>query len=416
STFIATFKEKVANDFNFSLALGHNLESRTNQSTTSTAERFIDPGLPSIDNTVAADRTVSEYLGKRRVIGIFGDFKFSWKEIAYLNIRGRNDWSSTLPVSDNSFFYPSVSASVIFSNLLEEWGIKEGANLFSFGKIRAAYSEVGKDAPPHVLTPSLATTTNTFTINPRGFITNANNAFGNPTLKPEFTRAFEAGINLKFIDNRYGIDFTYFKSKSDNQILATRTPPSSGAFLTYLNGGSIKNEGIEIMVNDRPVVGPNFNWSFDINFAHNTSIVESLPGLLDRVELSDAWVVNNAAEAAAFLHGSLFGINGRTWKYNDQGQLLLDDNGYPQVADYSNIGDRNPDFTAGITNTFNYKNFSLSFMVDIRQGGKVFNATEVSLVDAGLSTKTLDRGTKVFDGVLESSGAKNTKEVDMDQD
>ncbi len=416
STFIATFKEKLAGDFNFSLALGHNLESRVHQSTTSTAQRFIDPGLPSIDNTVAADRTVSEYLGKRRIVGVFGDFKFNWREIAYLNIRGRNDWSSTLPVSDNSFFYPSVSASVIFSDLLKEWGVKEGGHVFSFGKIRAAYSEVGKDAPPHVLTPSLATTTNSFTINPRGFITNANKAFGNPTLKPEFTRAFETGINLKFLDNRYGIDFTYFRSKSTNQILATRTPPSSGAFLTYLNGGSIKNEGIEIMLNGRPIVGENFNWSFDINFAHNTSIVESLPGLLDRVELSDAWVVNNAAEAAAFLHGSLFGINGRTWKYNDKGQLLLDDDGYPQVADYANIGDRNPDFTAGITNTFNYKNFSLSFMIDIRQGGKVFNATEVSLVNAGLSTKTLDRGKKVFDGVLESSGAKNTKEVDLDQD
>jgi len=416
STVIVTGKKNIAKDYNFSLAVGQNLESTTNQTTTSTAIRFIDPSFPSINNTVAADRTVSESLYRRRIFGLFGDFNFDWKGIAYLNLRARNDWSSTLPTSDNSFFYPAISGSVILSDLLRELGMKTEEKVFSYGKIRASYSEVGKDAPAHVLSTSLATVTNTFTINPRGFITNANNAFGNPTLMPEFTKAFEVGADLRFIKNRFGIDFTYYSSKSDNQILATRVPPSAGAFLSYLNGGSIQNRGLEIILNAQAITKPNFRWTIDINFAHNKSVVKGLPGALDRVELSDAWVAANAAQGAAFLGGSLFGINGNVWKTNAQGQLLLSNTGYPQVSTaLTDIGDRNPDFTSGITNTFTYKNIMFSFMVDVRVGGKVFNATENSLVRSGLSTKTLDRGTKVFEGIIESTGLPNTISVPLNQ-
>lgn len=415
STFIATAKKSFG-DYNFSLAVGQNIESTTSQATTSTAVRFIDPSFPSINNTVAADRTVSESLFRRRIVGAFADFNFDWKNIAYLNVRARNDWSSTLPTNNNSFFYPAISASVILTDLLKELGLKSNDKVFSYGKLRASYSEVGKDAPSHVLTNSLATVTNTFTINPRGFITNANNPFGNPGLMPEFTKAFEIGADLRFIKNRFGLDVTYYNSKSDNQILATRLPPSSGAFLGYLNGGSIENSGVEVVLNAQIIAKKDFRWNMDVNFAHNKSIVKSLPGALDRVELSDAWVAANAAQGAAFLNGSLFGINGNTWKRNASGQLLLSNTGYPQVSTaLMNIGDRNPDFTSGITNTFNYKNMSLSFMVDVRVGGDVFNATENSLVRSGLSTKTLDRGTKVFEGIIESTGLPNTISVPLNQ-
>jgi TonB-linked SusC/RagA family outer membrane protein len=416
STIIATVKKTLAKDYNFSLAVGQNLESTTTQTTTSSAIRFIDPTFPSINNTVAADRSVSESLFRRRIFGLFGDFSFDWKNIAYLNFRARNDWSSTLPTANNSFFYPAVSASVIVTDLFKEMGMQMNDNALSYAKVRASYSEVGKDAPAHVLSTSLATVTNTFTINPRGFITNANNAFGNPTLVPEFTKAIEFGADLRFVKNRFGIDFTYYSSKSDNQILSTRVPPSAGAFLTYLNGGSIQNRGVEVVLNTRIIAKTDFRWSMDVNFAHNNSVVKGLPGALDRVELSDAWVAANAAQGAAFLNGSLFGINGNTWKRNAAGQLLLSNTGYPQVSTaLSNIGDRNPDFTAGITNTFNYKNFMFAFMIDIRKGGSVFNATENSLVRSGLSTKTLDRGNRVFEGIIESTGLPNTISVPLNQ-
>src|SRR5690606_13449625 len=135
-----------------------------------------------------------------------------WKETIYLNFRGRNDWSSTLPISDRSFFYPSVSTSIILTDLLKEFGSTAENNFVSFAKLRASWARVGKAAPAHVLATTLGTTTNTSTINPRGFITNVNENYGNPALRPEFTNSIEFGADLKFINNRLGLDVTYYKT------------------------------------------------------------------------------------------------------------------------------------------------------------------------------------------------------------
>nr|WP_121270237.1 SusC/RagA family TonB-linked outer membrane protein [Pedobacter schmidteae] len=415
STAILTAKKSLS-DFNFSLAVGNNIEVSSVQTTTSTALNFLDPTFASINNSKPTDRTVSESLIRRRIFSWFGDFTVDWKGIAYVNFKGRNDWSSTLPVKDFSFFYPSVSGALIVSDLLKEMGAKSDDRIFSYGKIRFAHAGVGKDARAYQLVTPLNTLTNDFTINPRGFIINSNGSFGNPLLVPEFTRSFEFGADFRFLKNRLGIDATYYFSRSNNQILDLRTPPSSGSFLATLNGGAIRNKGVEVILTGKPVMGSEFKWSIDVNFAHNTSVVKELPGKIDRIELSDAWAANNVAQGAAFLGGSLFGINGNVWKRNAQGQLLLTNAGYPQVAPaLANIGDRNPKFTMGITNTFNYKDFMFSFMVDIRSGGKVFNATENTLVRSGLSLKTLDRGTRVFDGIIESTGVQNTIAVPLNQ-
>ncbi|WP_128548028.1 SusC/RagA family TonB-linked outer membrane protein [Larkinella soli] len=417
STLLVTAKKTVAENFNLSLTVGHNLEDARRQTVTWFGRNFIDPNFPSINNVVEANRTVSQNTTRRRIVGVFGDLNIDWKGIAFLNFRGRNDWSSTLPVNARSFFYPAVSGSVVLTDLLKEFGAMSENNTVSFAKVRASVARVGKDAPAHVLTSTLATVTNDFTIAPRGFISNVNTYFGNPTLKPEFTNSFEIGADLRFFRNRLGLDVAYYKTSTDNQILGTRTPPSSSTFLAYLNGGQIDNEGVELMLNVQPVRSKALTWSMDLNLARNRATVKALPGTLDRVELSDAWVAGSVAQGAAFLNGSLFGINGNVWKRNDKGQLLLDNNGYPQVkSTLESIGDRNPDWTGGITNSFTHKSLSLSFMWDIRIGGDVFNATENTLVSSGLSMKTLDRGQrKVFEGVIESTGEPNTKAVLLDQ-
>jgi len=417
STFLATFKKKFIKDFNFSFTAGHNLENTYRETVNSSGRNFIDPSFASINNTLVTDRTTTKSINRRRIIGVFGDLNLDWKNIAYLNVRGRNDWSSTLPKSNNSFFYPAISGSVILTDLIEELGSYKRNSFLSYAKIRAAWAQVGKDAPSHVLATTLGTYINDFTINPRGFITNINDYYGNPTLKPEFTNSYEYGAELRFLSNKVGLDVTYYKTVSDDQILGTRTPPSSGSFLAYLNGGSIQNRGIEAIVNIQAVNKSNFSWNADINFSTNKAKVLSLPGQLDRVELSDAWTFGNRAQGAAFLDGSVFGINGYSWKTNNEGQLLLDNNGYPQLNPaMSQIGDRNPNWQGGITNTFRYKAFSLSFMWDFRVGGDIYNATENALVYSGLSAKTLDRGTKVFEGIIESTGETNTLPVELNQD
>lgn len=414
STFLATAKKAFADQFNVSLTVGHNLEDAYRETMNSTARNFIDPSFPSINNTLPNNRTTSKSINRRRIIGVFGDLSMDWKNIAFLNLRGRNDWSSTLPVSDRSFFYPAISTSVVVTDLLNEFGTELNEDFISFAKIRAAWAQVGKDAPPHVLATTLGTYINDFTINPRGFITNVNDYYGNPTLVPEFTNSYEIGADLRFWRNKIGLDFTWYKTRSDNQILGTRTPPSSGSFLAYLNGGEIQNKGVEAILSVQAVNKADFGWNAEVNFSANRATVHNLPGHLDRVELSDSWA--GGAQGSAFLNGTLFGINGGTWRTNDDGVLLLDNNGYPLVNTVlTYIGDRNPDWIGGITNTFRYKTFSLSFMWDFRMGGQVYNATENYLVTRGLSTKTLDRGTHVFDGIILSTGERNTQAVELNQ-
>jgi hypothetical protein len=222
---------------------------------------------------------------------------------------------------------------------------------------------------------------------------------------------------MRLFKGKIGVDFTYYTMSSDDQILFTRVPPSASSFISYLNGGRIDNKGIELMINATPIKSRNFSWLVDFNFSRNTSTVVNLPGTLDRVEQSDASVDGFTAQGAGFLGKSLFGINGDVWKRNASGVLLLNNLGYPQISPIKEIiGDRNPDFILGMTNTFQIKNFSLSFLWDVRIGGDIYNATENALVRSGLSTKTANRGTKtVFDGLIESTGERNTKEVVLDQ-
>lgn len=416
STLLATLKKK-ASDFNLSFTIGNNIEDSRNRTNTATGLGLLAPGVHSINNTPAASRTSVNRTTRRRIVGLFGDLTLDWKSIAYINFRGRNDWVSTLPVKDRSFFYPAISTSIILTDLLKELGAKQNDDVLSFAKIRGSWARVGKDAPPYATQTTLGTTTNSSTINPRGFILNSNENFGNPLLKPEFTNSIEFGTDLRFLKRRIGLDLTYYYTNSDNQILSVRTPPSSASFLAYLNGGRIENRGIEGILSLEVIAKGDLKWSVDFNYSRNRSKVRDLPGYIDRVELSDAWADNNAAQGAAFLNGSLYGINGRVWKRNAQGQVLISDTGYPQVqAANAFIGDRNPDWIGGLTNTFRYKNASLSFLWDFRVGGMIYNATENALVRSGLSMKTLDRGSKVFEGVVESTGQPNTKSVALSQD
>jgi TonB-linked SusC/RagA family outer membrane protein len=417
STLIATISKSFGSNFNTSFAFGHNMEAARNTSVSWYGRNFIVPTFPSINNVVQNERVVSRGGSERRIIGAFADFNADWKSIIFLNVRGRNDWSSTLPVSNRSFFYPSVSSSIVVTDLLSEMGITSGeSSILPYLKIRGSITRVGKDAPPHVLGNTYFNTTNSFTSNPRGFLVNVY-AFGAPSLRPEFTNSFETGFDMRLFKGKIGVDFTYYKMSSDDQILFTRVPPSASSFISYLNGGRIDNEGFELMINATPLKKNQFTWTFDFNLSRNKSLVVSLPGTLDRVEQSDASVDGFTAQGAGFLGQSLFGINGDVWKKNKEGKLLLNNDGYPQISPIKElIGDRNPDYLIGFTNTFSYKNLNLSFLWDIRLGGDIYNATESALVRSGLSTQTMERGTsKVFDGVIESTGEVNTKSVVLDQ-
>ena len=323
----------------------------------------------------------------------------------------RNDWSSTLPVQNRSFFYPSVGLTYIFGDL----DIFKDSPL-SFGKIRAIYSQTGKDARPYRIASRLVPQTTTG----GGF---AYDFFGaNPNLKPESTEGYEIGTELKFLQNRIGIDFSYYSNTRKDQIVAQRLSYGTGFIFGLLNGGSFNTKGAELSLLLRPVQTDKFSWDFITNFSRFRTRVISLPADQPEFYNSDTWLTGNA-RASAFIGvdplqeinqgiflsgenrgaGSAMAIGGYDALRNKNGDVLISpSNGLPIVnARFLPIGDRTPDFVLGFVNSLNYKNFGVNFTIDIRKGFDVFNGTERFLFLQGLSSKAIDR-TKpfVFNGVL----------------
>ena len=406
NSFILVTASKSFNDFNVGLTVGNNIEDREYRVDSRYGENILVPGLYTIINTEQDTREVGVSGSRRRLVGVFGDLKIDYKNMLFLNVTGRNDWSSTLPKDNRSFFYPSVSASFVFS---EAFNLDVNSPV-SFGKVRASFAQVGKDAPPHSTQPSLRE----FTRSGGGF--NVGFFGANENIEPETTVSYEAGFDIRFFANRLGIDFTYYHLRSDGQIVRPRLSYASGYILQILNAGEIKNEGVEVMINGDILQKNALTWNVNANFSLNRNTVVSLPGDFDEFYLSDTWLAGNA-RAGYVPGGSYMTITGYTYERNDDGELIIGDDGYPQVdPTFVEIGNREPDFSLGLTNTFGYKGFTLSFLFDIRKGGDIYNATERSLTLAGLSQRTANRGeTIVFDGVLES-GERNTQEVILDED
>ena len=422
STLLFDFNKKY-NDFDFGLTLGNNVEDDYKKTTYLSGTQFLEPDFASINNVEEANRKVKQVIRRYRIIGNFGEFTVDWKSLVFLNVTGRYDISSTLPKSHNKFFYPSVGLSVVASDLMNEFGVDMHNSILSYWKLRGSWAQVGKDAPPHVLATPMLSSTNSYTVDPQGFFRNVYPA-GNPGIKPEFTTSFEVGTDIRLLQGKLTVDFTYFDSKSEDQILFVRMPPTTGTFGGYLNAGTVHNNGIELLLGVKPVSTDDFKWDITLNFSKIQSIVDSLPGNIPQVEESDSWAFNGIGEGAAFLKGPVSGIFGRVYARDTLGNLLLKANGYPRIADQLKyLGDRAPKWTLGITNNIDYKKFSLSFMWDVSYGNKVLNATKAAMAYYGLSPETTNRYTEyTFKGLrpVKEGGVtvykENTLPVVLDQD
>ncbi len=357
---------------------------------------FLDPNFVSVNNTnLRGSRTT---IAQRRLIGVFGQAVLDYKRYLYLTLQGRNDWTSTIPTERNSFFYPSVTSSFVFSDAFPS------LRQFMTGKLRAAYAEVGKDARPYAYRPSLE------------FKTTANGGYGygftgpNLALKPEFARSYEGGTELTFLQDRLGLDVSVYRKQTKDQIVNDiRGSYATGFILFNLNGAVTRNSGVEVSLRGTPVRKPSFSWDVLANFDHHKGRVLALPNALPEAYVSDTWLVSNADVRNGNTPGqSTESLTGRYYlRATDgpnKGQLLIDPTtGLPlRSTVFVDAGyDRTPDYTVGLTNTVRYKKLSLNFLVDIRRGGDVFNGTEWYLNTRGLSNRTLDRNVpRVIDGVL----------------
>lgn len=417
SNVFLNYQKDITEDFSFDGMIGNSVEELDVRTTYTSGRSFQAPGIYSIGNILKENQEISELITRKRIVGVFGELKFGWKNAVFLNMTGRNDWSSTLPKDKRSFFYPSVGMSAVVSDLFKAYGtdITSPKGLTYF-KLRATWAQVGKDAPIGALESSLGTNINGLASS--AYTWNGVNV-GNPNLEPEFTNSFEIGTDMRFLENRIGLDLTYYTSTSDNQILRDiRVPPTTGTFYATLNGGSITNHGVEAMLRLQMLPkNSKVAWNLDFNFGTNKSKVKELPGFLSEVYLSDSWTFRNSAAGAAILDGSLFGLRGKRPVTNDNGEVIINSNGLPTLTDqtYTNVN-RTPDWTLGISNSVGYKNLSLSFLLDIVQGGDVYNATESALAYYGLSTNTIDgRNESVVLPGVDAAGNANTVAVERDQ-
>ncbi|WP_150451482.1 SusC/RagA family TonB-linked outer membrane protein [Arenibacter lacus] len=409
SNLILRYNKEVSQDFTIDAMAGNSVEELDIRTTYSSGRGFQAPGIYSIGNILIENQQINEVITRKRIVGVFGELQLAWKDALFLTATGRNDWSSTLPKNKRSFFYPSLGTSAILTDLIKDIKTDEGLNYLKF---RATWARVGKDAPIGALESSLGTNINGLASS--AYTWNGVNV-GNPNLEPEFTNSYEVGADMRFLKNRLSLDLSYYRNKSDNQILRDiRVPPTTGTFYATLNGGAIENKGIEALLSARILEKSNgISWGMDFNFGMNKSKVLELPGFLNEVYLSDSWTFRNSAAGAAILDGSLFGLRGKRPLKNDNGEVVINSNGFPVLSDetFTDVN-RLPDWSLGITNRIAYKNLSMSFLLDIVQGQDIYNATESALVYYGLSTNTLDRGeSTTLNGVTVDGSPNNVSVV-----
>ncbi len=338
------------------------------------------PGLYSLSNTRNPMEAPVETAPQLQVNGIFGHAGFVYDEWAILDLSMRGDRASTLSPDNNTYYYPAASAGVIFSKFL-------GSNkVVSFGKVRVNYAEVGNSAPFASLDDyyNLQTAFNGVPISSiTGVATQT--VKNNPDLKPERTKALEAGLEMRFFDGRFGFDATYYKQNSVDQIFAAPVSRATGYAARFINAGEIENQGVELQLFVRPVHTRNFDWTLDFNWARNRNKVVSLSEGIDNLQLAS---MQGGVSINAALGEPYGTIRGSNYVYLN-GKRVVED-GYYKISATSNevIGNINPDWTGGVNNSLRYKNVTFSFLVDIRQGGDLFSLDMYYGLATGLYPET----------------------------
>ncbi len=375
--------------------------------------RLTAPGIYSIDNA-AVTPNPTDYVEEREVRSLLGVVSLNYGGYLNLDLTGRNDWSSTLPEENNSYFYPSVASAFVFSDIVgtNDW--------FSSGKVRAAWSRVGADADPYQL----------------ALVYNAQQAWGstpmfavpnqlpNLTLKPEQTTSWEVGTDLGFLNERAGFVLTYYRSRTEDQILPVQVSRASGYTGRVLNAGAVENWGWELLLRATPIRMDNgFQWDMTVNWSTNDSEVTDLHGDLETLVLGTYWSLNVEARLGE-PYGALYGTPYRRQDTDGDGcgdadgAMLLSSGGYPLRGTCREVlGNYNPDWTGGIQNRFSYGPFDLSVLVDGQKGGDIFSVTDMFGEYAGVLESSL-RGREndwcdpgiVLDGIL-PDGSQNTNTI-----
>ena len=376
------YNKDITDDVSLAVNVGARHFKSTFRNTNASGSQFIIPNFYAINNFKEIDDGNLEK-SRSDLNTLYFSGQIGYKGYAFLDVSGTNDWSSSLPAANRSFFYPSVAGSFVFSEALQL-----NKNVLSFGKIRASWAEVGNGTDPYRLVSGIDTSRfgSLLSIGLDGTIPLAN-------LKPEITSSIEFGTDLRFFKNRLGLDFSWYKSNTVNQIVNVGVPLSTGFDDRIVNAGDIENRGFEVLLTGTPIETKDFSWDASINFTKNKSeVIEVLSEEnvnfvnIGFVNLSGGNGVNFRAEK-----GQPYGVlYGRKFLRNSDGLVVVDDRGNPLGTDQVYIGDPNPEWAAGISNSFKYKNFRLNVLVDVRKGGIIINNTARTMSRGGTNTLSLE--------------------------
>ncbi|MBW8686949.1 SusC/RagA family TonB-linked outer membrane protein [Chitinophaga rhizophila] len=421
STLMANFQHVFDGKYSIDLKVGHDLRDQRVRRNSVLGDTLVVPDLFLLNN--AKRVTAESYIYDYRNYGYFADLTLGLNSMLYVEVTGRKDYTSTLSRNQRSYFYPSVSLSYIFSDHFKvpRW--------WSVGKMKASWAKIGKDGDAYAITNGFRAGT-TIGANVPFY---QNRTLGNPNLRPEFTETAEIGTELAFLDSRIGLEAVVYQQKSKDLLVPVDVSTTTGFDKAYVNAGEIHNKGLEITLTAYPVVHNDFRWNFRINFSTNSNTVKKLNEdlRLSEIILSSQYGYLSSTVSTKLVPGQSYGaLYGRTYKRyygaeTDDRQTLRNDlplligaNGFPVLDDASNqryLGSTLPKWIGSTTQTFRYKQLSLSLLVDVRQGNYKYNQLSNFLSAFGESRQTENRDqTIVFNGVL-ADGTANTKPVYLGQ-
>jgi TonB-linked SusC/RagA family outer membrane protein len=393
---------KLSENFNISYNVGASLLDIKGGNTTTVANGL--SVMNKFNFNFASNLAVTNVPIRKEIQSVYGNLQLDYRHLLYLDASLRNDWSSTLP-SPYSYSYPSIGLTAILSDIvkLPDW--------VSFGKLRFTYTNVGNDADPYRLNQRYI-----YTLGGRNGFISRDNIKSISDLKPEQTNSFEAGLDWKFFDNRFGIDATFYKNNTINQLVLIGLPAASGFQTQYVNVGNIKNAGFELMLSANPIRKTRFKWNTSINFGLNRNEIISLKDGITQTTLSPS---TNFGQLIIKPGGSYGDIYGYGWaKDSATGKYLINNKGLPVATSSQDqkLGNFNPDYTIGWSNTFEFKKYTLSFQVDGRVGGIIVSGTDALMSYYGVSDYTTQfrDGGLVLPGV-HSDGTANTTEISSEK-
>lgn len=399
-------KENVIGEWGGALTFGGNLMERENKGLSSSMGELNIRDYFSLNNSPAGKHpSVGESYSHRKMNSLYGTAQINYGGFAYLDATWRNDWTSTLSKANRSFFYPSLSLSYVISEMVNKYG--EMPSWFSYAKVRASYAMVGNDMDPYQLyneytigsSPSpLSTPTASFT----------SNVLFNPNVRNELIKSLEFGADIRFFNNRLGFDFAWYKSNATNQLINLPMNQLSGYTAKKVNAGNIENSGFELIINAVPVRTGGFEWGTNLNISQNNNKILELADGVSEYALGSFDNFKIVAKVGGE-YGEIYGSKYARVEEKDSpyyGKMILNTDGLPTSVRDQYLGSQNSKLLLGWTNSFSYKNLSMSFQIDARLGGKIFSGTLMSMQNAGTALETAANGRVedlVLDGVIKQA-------------